>query len=276
MPGLIEDGRLYSAKPPLYTISDKSIKKYKPSKSYLYDKREYNTFENSIIAKNVDIAINGNILTHNEKLNWLSMNTNYLDELKHLENATACDPVILEYLCGIILDLPCRFTNGKTTKKIETLCKKMFSEMVYDEKTHSLSGAYNKKRYSLIIDETFTSAASGFLKAMSLNESIEVEYKNKHDEAAKPEIVTIGQFLKSVYSEYNVDVSQRFKGLGEFNPQLLFTATINPKTRKLVRLTMDDRDRVIKAMLDLHGMKNVDVRKNMLINANVDKDDIDT
>jgi DNA gyrase/topoisomerase IV subunit B len=273
MPELIEDGRLYSARPPLYTISDKSIKKYKPSKSYLYDKREYNAFEDSIIAKNVDIAIEGQVLTNSEKIEWLSMNANYLDELKHLENATACDPIILEYICGTMLDLPCKY--NKKGKKFAEIEHKMFPEMKYDEKKHSLSGAFNNKRYSLIIDDAFTSAASGFLKAMSVNSSIEVEYKNKHSED-KPEIVTIGQFLKAVKSAYNVEVSQRFKGLGEINPQLLFTAAINPKTRKLVRLTMEDRDRVIKTMLDLHGMKNVDVRKNMLIEANVDKDDIDT
>ena len=201
------------------------------------------------------------------------MNANYLDELKHLENATACDPIILEYICGTMLNLPCKY--NKKGKKFAEIEHKMFPEMKYDEKKHSLSGAFNNKRYSLIIDDAFTLAASGFLKAMSVNSSIEVEYKNKHSED-KPEIVTIGQFLKAVKSAYNVEVSQRFKGLGEINPQLLFTAAINPKTRKLVRLTMEDRDRVIKTMLDLHGMKNVDVRKNMLIEANVDKDDIDT
>ena len=276
MPELIEDGRLYSARPPLYTISDKSIKRYKPSKTYLYDKREYNNFENSIISKNVDMAINGYILSTNEKLEWLSINSTYLEQLKHLENATACDPVLLEYICATMLDIPCKYNFKDKTKTISTLFKKAFPEMKFDEKKHSVSGTCNKKRYSLIIDQAFTSAASGFLKVLSQNESVEIEYKNKHDADAKPEIVTIGQFLKAVHSEYNVDVSQRFKGLGEVDAQLLFTAAINPKTRKLVRLTMEDRDRVIKTMLDLHGTKNVDVRKNMLIEADIDKDDIDT
>lgn len=276
MPELIEDGRLYSARPPLYTISDKSIKKYKPAKPYLYDKREYNNFENSIIAKNVDMAINGYILNNNEKLEWLSMNATYIDDLKHLENATACDPMLLEYLCATILDIPCRYNANDKTKTISKLFKKIFPEMKYDEKKHSVSGICNKKRYSLIIDDAFMSAASGFLKTLSQNESIEIEYKNKHDNEAKSEIVTIGQFLNAVHSEYNIDVSRRFKGLGEVDAQLLFTAAMNPKTRKLIRLTMDDRDRVIKTMLELHGTKNVDIRKSMLIEANVDKDDIDT
>ena len=270
MPELIEDGRLYSARPPLYTIDKKSIKKYKPSKPYLYDKREYSAFENSIIAKNVDMSINGNILTTQQKIDWLNMNLSYLDELKRLENATACDPTILEYLCAAILD------NSINQKDINKRFKKLFAEMTYDEKKKSLSGVYNNKRYVLINDEAFMFAASAFLKALAQNENVEVEYKNKHDQDAKPEIVTIGQFLKNVRSEYNVDVSNRFKGLGEVDPQLLFTATINPKTRKLIRLTMEDRDRVIKNMLDLHGMKNVDVRKAMLLNATIDKDDIDT
>jgi DNA gyrase/topoisomerase IV subunit B len=106
MPELIEDGRLYSAKPPLYTISPAAAKKYKASKTYLYDKREYAAFENSIISKNVDMAIAGNVLTVPQKIEWLNINATYLDELKHLENATACDPTILEYVCATMLCMP--------------------------------------------------------------------------------------------------------------------------------------------------------------------------
>lgn len=284
MPELIEDGRLYSAKPPLYTINPSSVKKYKPSKTYLYDKREYAAFENSIIAKNVDMAISGNILSNSQKIEWLNINATYLDELKHLENATACDPTILEYVCATMLCMPGYYQDKyklvlgdekNNNKKLPKLYKEIFPEMTYDEEKHSLFGVYNNKRYSLIMDKAFVSAASAFLKVLAQNDCVEVEYKNKHDES-EPEIVTIGQFLRAVRAEYNVKISQRFKGLGEISPQLLFTATINPKTRRLVRLTMEDRDRVIKAMLDLHGMKNVDVRKAMLLNASIDKDDIDT
>lgn len=272
MPGLIEDGRLYSARPPLYTISNKSIKKYKPSKPYLYDKREYRMFEDSIIAKNVDMAVNGQILSTQQKIDWLNMNMNYLDELDHLTNATACDPTILEYVCGVMIDMQI----SKNKKSKEKLFKEVFPEMKYDEKSNALTGVYNNKRYSLIMDSAFNAAAMAFINVLKNNECINVEYKNKHDTDATPEVATIGQFLRTVRSEYNVDVSDRFKGLGEIDPQLLFTATINPKTRKLVRLTMEDRDRVIKSMLDLHGMRNVDIRKAMLLNANIDKDDIDT
>ena len=274
MPELIEDGRLYSARPPLYTISQKSINKYKPSKPYLYDKHEYINFENSIIAKNVDMIVNGHSLTTNEKMEWLAMNGSYVDELSRLETATACDPTILEYICATMQNMSMKCNNGKKTPK--QIYASLFKEMTYDEKKHSLTGVYNKKRYSLIIDDAFENAAKAFLRILAQNDSVEIEYKNKSDKDASYEFTTIGQFLKAVRSTYNVEVSQRFKGLGEIGPMLLFTATINPKTRKLVRLTMDDRDRVIKAMLELHGAKNVEIRKSMLLNADIDKDDIDT
>ena len=50
---------------------------------------------------------------------------------------------------------------------------------------------------------------------------------------------------------------------------------MNPKTRKLVRLTMEDRERAIKDMMLLHGAKNVEQRRQLLLNARIDNDDID-
>ena len=41
----------------------------------------------------------------------------------------------------------------------------------------------------------------------------------------------------------------RFKGLGEMNPETLWDTTLNPKTRKLLQLTVENAEEV-EAMLE--------------------------
>lgn len=58
---------------------------------------------------------------------------------------------------------------------------------------------------------------------------------------------------------------QRFKGLGEMNPDQLWETTMNPETRTLVRVNFDDlKEReIIEVFEDLMG-KNVDKRKDFI------------
>lgn len=277
MPELIEDGRLYSARPPLYTISDKSFKKYKTGKNYLYDKREFMHLEHDIIASNTLLAEEGcEVFNKRELLQWLENNKSYIDELDSLSRKTACDPDILEHVCWSILAAEATLDTKSMDAERKKYFKKVFPEMTYDPVNKSLYGVYNYKFYSLIIDNVFMNAAITFIKILSNNNSIYVFSKNKNESDQKMEKTTIGQFLRNASSEYNIEIDQRFKGLGEVNPRLLFTATINPKTRKLYRLTMQDRDRAIKDMLLLHGSKSVAARRDLLLSAVIDKDDIDT
>ena len=276
MPELIEDGRLYSAKPPLYTIGEKSVKRYKAEKDWLYDKREYRNFENDIIVNNV-IFSTGKDASHpfTKALfrDWLEANRFYLSELEALAKYTACDTDIIEHVCWVLINDLARF-HEVSAEKIKEYFKSVFPEMTYDHENKSLYGAYNGKVYSLIMDSVFVKAAKTFMNTMAANnDTIYVTSKNAHE--GEFETQTIGQFFKSVYSEYTIDIPQRFKGLSEVDPVLLFTTTMNPKTRKLVRLTMEDRERAIKDMMLLHGAKNVEQRRQLLLNARIDNDDID-
>ena len=60
---------------------------------------------------------------------------------------------------------------------------------------------------------------------------------------------------------------QRFKGLGEMNPDQLWDTTMNPATRTLVRVTIDDAASAEKQVSVLMGSR-AEPRKNW-ITANV-------
>jgi topoisomerase-4 subunit B len=58
----------------------------------------------------------------------------------------------------------------------------------------------------------------------------------------------------------------RFKGLGEMNPSQLRETTIDPRTRRLVRLTIEAKDNTDKLMDMLLGKKRAADRREWLEN----------
>ena len=57
---------------------------------------------------------------------------------------------------------------------------------------------------------------------------------------------------------------QRFKGLGEMNPLQLRETTMDPNTRRLVRLSLDEGDGTMEMMDMLLSKKRAADRKNWL------------
>ena len=279
MPQLVEEGRLYTGVPPLYTLSEGAIKRYKNkvSKSFLFDKHEYQNLCNSILCDNVKMFYDtkeGLVpLTKGDFHRWLISNRTYLTVLDSLSKKTACHPDIIEYVCDAII---ASATANDKEKDFKKRIEKVLTEMKYDLETKSLSGSYKYEDYYLIIDDLFKSIAKDMIKLIAENECLTVAYINRNaDEHDRPTRATTGQCLKDLLGKYNVDISQRFKGLGEVSPQLLFYSTLNPKVRKLIRLTMEDRKQAMESVLKLHGKKYAEVRKQMLLDAEVDDDDID-
>ena len=278
MPQLIEEGRLYAGVPPLYTLSDKAMKKYGVSKGFLFDKHEYFRLFSDIIAKNIELFIvdsdEKSLIPQSKsqiKL-FLEMNRKYLDLLEQLSlTREACDTRVIEIVCNAIV----RF--GIDSDKMIEYLKINLPEMKYDKDTKALVGSYETIHNGLIIDEGFMDFAKEFLEIFEQNPSMFVVYKNKNDKEDSPIRTTIGEFLKDILNRYDIDVSQRFKGLGEAESKLLFWTTLNPKVRKLIRLTMEDRERVLDTVAALHGSgpKNAEKRRDLLDRAEITDDDID-
>jgi len=59
-------------------------------------------------------------------------------------------------------------------------------------------------------------------------------------------------FLKKRAKTSNLHIT-RFKGLGEMNPKTLWETTLNPKTRTLMRVRVDDEKEVIEVLESLFG-----------------------
>ena len=71
------------------------------------------------------------------------------------------------------------------------------------------------------------------------------------------------EIIKKLGQKAKVHV-QRFKGLGEMNPIQLRETTMDPNTRRLVQLTLEDEDATMQVMDMMLAKKRASDRKNWL------------
>ena len=79
--------------------------------------------------------------------------------------------------------------------------------------------------------------------------------------------------LKEVTKKVKGASVQRYKGLGEMNAEQLWETTMNPKTRKLCRITLDDAAEAERLITTLMG-DDIESRRNYISKyANFNKQD---
>lgn len=184
---------------------------------------------------------------------------------------TSGHPVVLEWAAYY------RYLYGKNLDKFKKAIEKKFPEITFDIMTGSLTGSYKSESISLIIDDLFDIMAKRLNSYFCNNDHFEIRYCNKNDSESVYETATIAQFFREMRKDFDVVVKQRFKGLGEAGDELLFVTTINPKLRRLVRLTTKDMDEVKKMMELFHGKNktNREDRRQIIATSNISYADID-
>jgi DNA gyrase subunit B len=76
---------------------------------------------------------------------------------------------------------------------------------------------------------------------------------------------------------FGIPIRQRFKGLGELPASLMFTTTINPKFRKLIKLTIKKVEDALSTFELIHGKTSEmrESRRELLRNTRITYADID-
>ncbi len=223
---IIEKGYLYLAQPPLY--------RYKKGKNetYLKDDKALNDF---LIEKGID-AIESETMGRNDLIDLFKLVAYYRMTLKEIEKRFA----LVEVLRYMIENPDIIGTdNAALAKKLEPyiadLGYNILNKSVTEERLHYYVQTNDGLEELVIDDVLFTNPHynEAILIYQKIREHITDELKDK-DLLALFEAVEANA-KKGAYI-------QRYKGLGEMNPEQLWETTMTPDNRRLLQITIHDFD----------------------------------
>ena len=221
---IVENGYLYLAQPPLY--------RYKKGKKEIYfkDDRVMNDFliENGVESLEVDG------IGHNDLVAYFKMVDHYRASLDALERRYALVDLIRHFIENpdlIGLD------SDKMLAEVERFMKEsgnnILSKTMTDEEIHLFVQTDDGLEELKINDELFT--APHFVEANYVYQKIK-----EWNLAIEGDILELLESIKD-YAKKGSYI-QRYKGLGEMNPEQLWETTMTPENRVLLRVTIDDAE----------------------------------
>ncbi len=283
---LIERGHVYIAQPPLYKVK-KGKQEY-----YVKDDAELNAYLLTLSMENASLFVNENAPAVSG-VQLESLANDYVTVMSTIQRLSRrIDSTIQEKL--IYIDEVSK-EDLLNTEVMNTWCQELQGRLNDDQ-----SGAV---RYEVSIDQiedsdAFNLVVSRHVHGISTEQSIHSEF---FESAEYRSMVSLGKKLsglidKGAYiqrGERTKPISsfkeamnwlmeeskrgmniQRYKGLGEMNPDQLYETTLNMDTRRLLQVKIDDvvaADEVFTTLMGDHVEPRRDfIEKNALAVANLD------
>jgi DNA gyrase subunit B len=224
LPKIVENGYLYLAQPPLY--------RYKKGKKEIYfkDDRVMNAFliENGIEAlesEELNVGVN-------DLVSFFKMVDHYRSTLDALERRYALVELIRYFIENPdLIALPLKEMYTKVETFLTAQGNNILSKSVSDEDMHLFVQTKEGLEELHINDELF--ASPHFAEANFIFQKIQ-----DWNLPLKGDLLD----LLTQITDYAKKGSyiQRYKGLGEMNPEQLWETTMTPENRVLLRITIDD------------------------------------
>ncbi len=264
-PQIIENGFLYIAQPPLYKL------KKGRSEIYVKDDEELNKIVLDFAAD--EIKFEGRELTKLQIKEIAKMAKEYSELKRSVEKKV--DKEVLDTVIRLGITEDDLLDENKVKEIVEKLQEKLPEYDCYYER-NPFEGDIEifcdrKERFGKVsnkIDDDFlTSYAYKRLSELekqirsSIGElPVKISYKTR-----EVELNNIDELFSIIWDAgmYGAEV-QRYKGLGEMNPEQLWETTMNPKTRRLMQVTLEDAALADEIFSILMGEK-VEPRKEFIM-----------
>ena len=273
MPELVQRGYVYIAQPPLYKV------KVGREERYLKDDQEEAQFMLTLALKDAEIISGGNII-RGEELNDLARQYVAADGVIARLSRVFDVGALSAMAEGVEINLDTAESPADSAKRLADAMRDPINgngvEVVpqFDEATerHRLSVQrmhHGNVRVS-IIDADFingsdyailSKAAKSFLGKVGPRS---LAARGEGDKRKEQPVSDFREAMQWLRSEADRSISkQRYKGLGEMNPEQLWETTMDPKVRRLLRVQIEDAIAADEVFTTLMG-DDVEPRRNFI------------
>jgi len=277
MPELIERGYLYVAQPPLYRISNKK------KSLFIKNEEDYNKFVLERVSENEKVSFyNGKEFSGQRLIALLSRLVRFFDNLEKLQRR-GYSRKFIEFL---LLSGVKNKSQFKQKEFMEALFKKMPEEGF---KVSDIGFGEEDGCYEFLVGETKNggqtfSVTWEFLSSPELKQVMagaedfcqlkgggyRISGQGEKERIEDPKVL-LDQLMEKGKKGLTI---QRYKGLGEMNPDQLWSTTMDPEKRTLIRVRVEDAVEADNIFTVLMGDK-VDPRREFIQNNALEVEELD-
>ena len=287
MPELVERGHIYIAQPPLYKV------KQGKNEQYIKDDVALNAYLLNLALENATIVLADGKLIDNERLTSLSADYQTIQSIVDRLSRRMDEGSLRAIANGVRLNLDTEASASKSATELSEYFAKQTDKIVKpqiivqkDERTERFRLLISRQVHGntklSIIDSDFVHGADYEIleKASAaltnvLGSGATVKRGDPDKNVKEANVKDFREAMEWLLAEAERGVSrQRYKGLGEMNPEQLWETTMDTNTRTLLRVQIEDAiaaDQVFTTLMgDEVEPRRAFIETNALIARNID------